>query len=93
MGLVHYIATFLLHLGDLTAVLTPLNIKDADKKFPMWDTTHPEAFNAIKELVLSNNCIMVIDHKILGDCSIFVMSNASDKGTGAMLLFGSSCHV
>jgi hypothetical protein len=48
LGLVRYISTFLPHLADLMAVSTPLTMKSADKSFPMWETTHQEAFQALK---------------------------------------------
>lgn len=40
LGLVRYVEMFLPHLASLMSMLTLLTVKDADKKFPRWDTTH-----------------------------------------------------
>jgi hypothetical protein len=78
LGLIRYVATFLPKLADHTTVLTPLTTKDAQKHFPIWTEEHQFAFDSIKSLVLSANCLMVIDHEHLGDNKIYVTCDASD---------------
>jgi hypothetical protein len=48
---------------------------------------HQCAFEAIKSLVVSRECLMVIDHSDLGDNKVFIMCDASDWCTGATLSF------
>jgi hypothetical protein len=78
-------------------VLTPLTTKEAKCDFPSWTTDHQHAFEAIKALVVSRECLMVIDHKNPGKNKIFVTCDASDWRTGATLSFGptweSACPV
>jgi len=88
LGLVRYVATFLPKLADLTAILTPLTAKTAEEKFPDWKPTHEKAFQAIKALVLSAECLTVIDHENPGNRKIWVTTDASEIGTGATLSFG-----
>jgi len=77
-GLVRYIAVFLPKLAEFTAVLTPLTTKDMERSFPKWSTAHQEAFDAIKNLVVSRECLTVIDHSNPSDNKIFVTTDASD---------------
>jgi hypothetical protein len=63
LGLTRYIATFLLALAKYTSVLTPLTMKECDKVFPPWTTKHQTTFDHIKRLVLSTNCLTVIDYE------------------------------
>jgi hypothetical protein len=88
LGLVRYIANFLPKLADHTAVLTLLTEKHCDCLFPSWTDTHQLAFEQIKQLVVSRECLTVIDHDALDANSIFVTTDASDKWSGAMLSFG-----
>ncbi|KAJ3474978.1 hypothetical protein NLI96_g12135 [Meripilus lineatus] len=88
LGLVRYVADFLPRLADHTAVLTPLTTKEADKVFPTWSSAHQIAFDAIKQLVLSRDCLTTIDHDNPGDNRIFVACDASDRRTGAVLTWG-----
>lgn len=88
-----YIAVFLPQLAEQTAVLTPLTTKAADKMFPQWMRAHEEAFNRIRELVLSRECQTTIDHDNLGDNTIFVMTDASERRTGAVLSVGPSWEL
>jgi hypothetical protein len=90
LGLVRYIATFLPHWAEHTAVLTPLTNKECNKRFPAWSATHQNAFEAIKALVVSHECLTVIDHTSPGDNKIFVTCDASDLRTGAVLSWGPS---
>ena len=62
LGLVRYVTAFLLNLATHTAVLTELTYKDCDKKFPPWTTRHQQAFDEIKQLVLSRDCLTTIDY-------------------------------
>jgi hypothetical protein len=87
-GLVRYIANFLPKLADHTAVLTPLTEKHCNCKFPSWTDSHQLAFEMIKRLVVSRECLTIINHDLLNVNNIFVMTNASDKQSGAMLSFG-----
>ncbi len=88
LGLVRYVANFLPNLADHTTVLTPLTTKDADVSFPLWTSKHQHAFDSIKELVCSRECLTVIDHDNPGDNNIYVSCDASDVRTGAMLSYG-----
>ncbi len=90
LGLVRYVASFLPNLADFTAVLTPLTTKDAELHFPPWTDDHQTAFDGIKKLVCSRECLTVIDHDNLGDNCIFVSCDASDLRTGGMLSVGPS---
>jgi len=88
LGLVRYIAVFLPRLADHTTVLMPLTTKECCKAFPNWTAEHDDAFNTIKGLVLSAECLTTIDHTDPGDNKIFVTCDASDWQTGATLSFG-----
>ena len=88
LGLVRYISAFLPHLAEHTTVLTPLTTKDCDKNFPTWNTAHQTAFDAIKALVVSRECLTVIDHTTAGNNKIFVTCDARDLRTGAVLSWG-----
>lgn len=88
LGLVRYIAVFLPKLADFTHILTPLTTKTCDKLFPAWTDEHESAFLGIKSLVLSTDCLTIIDHENPGLNRIFVTCDASDWHTGAVLSFG-----
>jgi RNase H-like domain found in reverse transcriptase len=88
LGLVRYIAVYLPKLAEFTLVLSPLTTKDVDKHFPMWSEEHQVAFNMVKGLVVSRECLTVIDHSNLGNNKIFVTTDASDLRTGAVLSWG-----
>ena len=88
LGLVRYVSAFLPKLADHTIVLTPLTTKDAHKHFPPWTDEHQCAFESIKSLVVSSECLTVIDHEDPGNNKIFVTCDASDWRTGAVLSFG-----
>jgi len=88
LGLVRYVATFLPKLADHSSILTPLTTKDAQKHFPPWTADHQVAFESIKALVVSADCLTVIDHDNPCDNKIFVTCDASDWRTGAVLSFG-----
>ena len=87
LGLTRYIATFLPALAEYTSVLTPLTTKECDRVFPEWTTEHQTAFDNIKRLVLSADCLTVIDYEDKAS-NIYVTTDASDRRTGAVLSFG-----
>jgi hypothetical protein len=88
LGLVRYISDYLPKLADYTTILTPLTTKEARRQFPPWTDEHQRAFEAIKSLVVSRECLTVIDHSEPGDNKVFVTCDASDWRTGATLSFG-----
>lgn len=88
LGLVRYMDKFLPRLSEYTAILTPLTTKDAEKSWPGWTEAHQTAFDAVKRLITSRECLTVIDHNNMGDNKIFVCTDASDWATGAILLYG-----
>jgi len=51
---------------------------------------HQKAFNAIKEIVTGRDCLMTIDFSKMPENKIFVTTDASDRCSGAVLLFGPS---
>jgi hypothetical protein len=69
-------------------VLDELTKKECDKTFPPWTTKHQSAFDNIKRLATSPACLTTIDLNALPDSKIFVTTDASDFGSGAMLSFG-----
>ena len=90
LGLVQYLAAFLPKLAEYRSLLTPLTTKEAQKEWPGWSETHQAAFQNIKGIVLSAECLTTIDHDNMGDRKIFVTCDASDRRTGACLSFGTS---
>jgi hypothetical protein len=90
LGLTRYISSFLPDLAEHTSVLNALTKKECNIDFPAWNEHHQYAFDSIKRLVLSRDCLTTIDHKEPGDNKIFVTCDASKRRTGAMLSFGPS---
>ena len=88
-----YIAAFLPHLAEHTRVLNPLTSKEAETNWPGWSMDHQMAFDRIKALVCSRECLIVVDRDALEDNSIFVSCDASDLRTGAMLSLGPSLET
>lgn len=88
LGLVRYLAAFLLQLARHTAILNKLTDKDSELQFPEWTAAHQAAFQGIKDLVLSSDCLTVIDHALMPEFRVFVTTDASDTRSGAMLSFG-----
>jgi len=78
LWLVRYILWYLPNLADFTRILTPLTTKEARWDFPPWTAEHNQAFEAIKALVVSRECLTTINHDNLGDNKVFVTCNASD---------------
>ncbi|PPR02502.1 hypothetical protein CVT24_001968 [Panaeolus cyanescens] len=90
LGLVRYIAAFLPKLAIQCTVLNRLTTKECNKKFPTWNEAHQHAFDSIKQIVVSRECLTVVDHSKLDENKIFVTTDASDRATGAVLSFGPS---
>ncbi|KAF8236499.1 hypothetical protein L208DRAFT_1526514 [Tricholoma matsutake] len=90
LGLVCYISVFLLVLAEHTSVLTLLMKKECNGSFPVWTVEHQFAFDTIKGLVLSWDCLILIDHNDPRENKIFVTCDASKQCTGAVLSFGES---
>jgi hypothetical protein len=88
LGLVRYISVFLPALAKHTTVLTPLTQKECNSVFPTWTPEHHHAFESIKALVVSHDCLTTIDHQNPGDNHIFVTCDASQRCTGAVLSSG-----
>ena len=90
LGLVHYIADHIPNLAEHTRILNALTTKAVELSFPLWMTVHQDAFQAIKDLVISPRCLTTIDHDNPGDNKIFLTCDASDYRTGAVLAWGPS---
>ena len=90
LGLVCYISFFPPKLADHTIILTPLTMKEDQKHFPPWTDAHQTAFEAIKSLVMSAECLTTVDHENPGDNKIFITCDASNWWMGAVLSFGPS---
>ena len=88
LSLVCYLVQFLPRLADFMVVLTPLTMKATDAIWPGWSGSHQSAFETIKGLVTSRDCLTMIDHVNPGENCIFVTCDTSDFGTGAILSFG-----
>ena len=88
LGLVQYLAIFLLRLADHRSVLTTLMTKEAQKSWPGWTMHYQVVFQNIKDIVLSSKCMTVIDHDHMDGRKIFVSCDVSDVGTGDCLSFG-----
>ena len=88
LGLVWYLAIFLPCLVDSPAVLNELTKKECDKHFLAWTARHQTAFKTIKALVVSPECLTTIDPLLMPEYKIFVTTDASDFGSGAILAFG-----
>ena len=88
LGLVRYLNAFLPRLAMESDVLSKLTTKECEKKFPGWSETHQVAFDNIKSIVVSRECLTVIDHDNMEDNKKFLTTDASDLATGAVLSFG-----
>ena len=88
LGLVKYLNAFLPRLAIQSSILSRLTTKESSKHFPPWNPTYQVAFDKIKEIVISRECLTVIDHSKLDTNKIFVTTDASDSCTGAILSFG-----
>jgi hypothetical protein len=88
LGLVRYLNAFLPKLAMQSDILNRLTWKDCNEVFPKWTQKHQEAFDTIKQIVVSRECLTIIDHTRTPDLKIFVTTDASEKATGAVLSFG-----
>ncbi|GBE84003.1 hypothetical protein SCP_0510620 [Sparassis crispa] len=87
LGLVKYISNFLPALSNRTRILNSLSTKESERDF-LWSSEHQTAFNVIKQLIVSRECLTVIDHQNMADNKIFVCTDASDWCSSAVLSFG-----
>ena len=90
LGLVKYLSAFLPCLAIQCSILSRLTTKACKKNFPGWTQIYQTAFDNIKQIVVSRECLTVIDHKALKTNKIFLTTDASDRCTGAVLSFGPS---
>ena len=67
LGLVQYLAAFLLRLAEHRTILTPLTMKEAQKEWLGWSIGHQVAFQNIKNVVLSSECLTMINHDNMGN--------------------------
>ena len=88
LGLVRYLADFLLVLAEYTGILTELTTTVSEKKFPAWTDTYQKAFDSIKQIVVGRECLTTIDLTKLPEYKMFVTTNASNRRSGAVLVFG-----
>src|SRR6266702_5217298 len=88
LGLVWYLSAFLPKLANQTSILDELTTKACDKVFPGWHPRHQTAFDTIKEMVTSTECLTTIDPSLMPDHKIFVTMDASNIGSGTVLAFG-----
>jgi hypothetical protein len=88
LGLVRYLNAFLPRLALQSEVLNRLTWKDCDKRFPEWTQKYQDAFDAIKSLVVSRECLTTVDHSKMPENKIFVTTDASETAIGAVLSFG-----
>ncbi|KAF7771080.1 hypothetical protein Agabi119p4_7054 [Agaricus bisporus var. burnettii] len=88
LGLVRYVAVFLPDLARYSTILNKLTDKSSVTDFPDWNDSHQHAFDKIKELVLSRDCLTTIDYTAMPLKRVFVSTDASDFASGAVLSFG-----
>ena len=93
LRLIRYLAVFLPNLAKFSAVLDELTKKEYDKQFPGWTTCQQTTFNEIKRLVMSMDCLTMIDPKLMPENKIFVMTNTSDTGSGTIHSIGPSYEL
>lgn len=90
LGLVRYLADFLPAPAEYTSILTELTTNESERKFPTWTDCYHQAFEAIKSIVVSRECLTTIDLTKMPEYKIFMTTDASDKCSGAILSFGKS---
>ena len=88
LRLVRYISTFLPALAEHTTILTPLTHKECNTVFPTWTPEHHNTFKAIKSLIVSHNCLTMINHQNPGNNNIYVTCDTSQRWTSTVLSFG-----
>ena len=77
-------------LADHTGILTELAMKNSKRNFLLWTPKYQTAFDAMKKIVMSCDCLTTINFLKMPENKIFVTTDASDKCSGAMLSFGPS---
>jgi len=70
-----------------------MTTKDCDKNFLPWEKHHQRGFDAIKQIVTSRECLTTIDYELMPTSKIFVMTDASDFQSGAVLSFEESWEM
>ena len=88
LGLMRYLNVFLPKLAVQSDILLVFITKETEKKFPEWRPKHQLAFDTIKAIVTSWECLTSINHENMGQNKIFVTTDASDRVSGAVLSFG-----
>jgi hypothetical protein len=86
LGLVQYLRKFIEGLAEQTAVLNQLVKKGLTRIEDLWLPEHQRAFDTIKFIVTSVPCLRALDHS--SSETIFLMTDASSRGVGAVLLQG-----
>ena len=86
LGLVQYLRKFIPLLAEHTAVLTPLTKKGSTDIPRLWREQEERAFEAIKRIVTSLPVLRPLDQD--SDEPIWLMTDASNVGLGAVLLQG-----
>ena len=90
LGLVRYVSSFLPNLAQHSATLSDLITKTADKHFSVWTDNHQHAFDSIKQLLVSQDCLTTIDFTLMPEYRIYVTTDASNTCSGTVLSFGMS---
>ena len=78
LGLMQYLSTFLPKLAVQSDLLSVFTMKEVEKKFPEWLPKHQLAFETIKSIVTSRECLTATNHENMGQNKIFVMTDTSD---------------
>ncbi|GAA5997935.1 hypothetical protein JCM11641_005979, partial [Rhodosporidiobolus odoratus] len=86
LGIVQYLRKFIPGLAEHTAVLTPLTKKGMTRIEHLWGEKEELAFETIKRIVTSLPVLKAIDQD--SDEPIWLMTDASQRGVGAVLLQG-----
>lgn len=86
LGVVQYLRKFIPQLAEQTAVLTPLTRKGLTRIEELWTKREERAFEAIKRIVTSLPVLKQLDQD--SGVPIWVMTDASKVGVGAVLLQG-----
>lgn len=60
----------------------------SEKKFPAWTDAYQKAFDSIKQIIVGRECLTTIDLTKLPEYKMFVTTNASNRHSGAILVFG-----
>jgi RNase H-like domain found in reverse transcriptase len=80
-------SAFLPDLANHTGILTMLTTKTAEKNFPSWTEEHQQAFDSIKKIVTSQDCLTTINFDTMPENKIYVTTDASNTCSKALLPF------